>query len=259
MLDGTDSHFYFGWYHGDVRDVERLAAAVPRVVRFVSEFGAQSVPETADFIDASTWPELDWEHLERHHGLQKWAFDERVPPADFETFEAWRRATQTYQAELIRHHIEVLRRLKYRPAGGFCVFALNDAAPAVSCGVLDHARVPKAAWGVLRRACEPVLVVAERPPSIVTPDEQLALDVHAVNDLRQDLDPAVVDVVARWAGGRRSWRFGGAVPADDCVKVGRVELQVPQTLGALTLDLTLTAGEVRARNHYAMVVTVVPG
>ena len=35
LLDGTDSHLYFGWYHGDVRDLDRLAVAVPRMVRFV--------------------------------------------------------------------------------------------------------------------------------------------------------------------------------------------------------------------------------
>ncbi len=258
MLDGTDSHLYFGWYHGDVRDIQRLAAAVPRVVRFVSEFGAQSIPDTADFIDTSAWPDLDWEHLARHHGLQKWTFDQRVPPAEFATFDEWRHATQTYQAELIRHHIEVLRRLKYRPAGGFCVFAFNDPAPVVSWSVLDHARVPKPAFESLRRACAPVIVVADRPPSIVTAGEHLSLDVHAINDLHVPVDPAVVDVVAKWAGGERRWRFGGAVGADECVKVGNVEFDVPDTLGVLTLDLTLTAGEVRAANHYAMVVTVVP-
>jgi beta-mannosidase len=257
-LDGTDSHFYFGWYHGDVRDIERVAAAVPRVVRFVSEFGAQSVPDTNDFIDASDWPALDWEHLELHHGLQKWAFDERVPPEQFDDFGDWQRATQTYQAELIRHHIEVLRRLKYRPAGGFCMFAFNDPGPVVSCSVLDHERVPKLAWHALVQACRPVIVVADRPPSIVTAGEELSLDVHAVNDLRRAVDPAVVDVVARWAGGERRWRFGGAIGPDDCVKVGQVELTVPDTLGALTFDLTLTAGEVHAANHYACAVTVVP-
>jgi beta-mannosidase len=231
---------------------------VPRVVRFVSEFGAQSVPDTADFIDPSRWPALDWEQLELHHGLQKWAFDERVPPDQFATFAEWRHATQTYQAELVRHHVEVLRRLKYRPAGGFCVFALNDPAPVVSWSVLDHARAPKLAWRALVNACRPVIVVADRPPSIVTAGEELRLDVHAVNDLRVPVDPAVVDVVARWAGGEQRWRFGGAIGADECVKVGRIEFSVPDTLGALTFDLTLTAGPVHAVNHYSTVVTVVP-
>ena len=62
-----------------------------------------------------------------------------------------------------------------------------------------------------------------------------------VNDLRVDVDPAVVDVVASWGGGERRWRFGGVIPADDCVKVGTIALSIPDTLGALTIDLTLTS------------------
>lgn len=259
LLDGTDSHFYFGWYHGDVRDVDRLASKVPRLVRFMSEFGAQAVPESAEFIDTSRWPDLDWERLAVHHGLQKWVFDERVPPESFATFDEWRRATQVYQAELLRHHIELLRRLKYRPAGGFCMFALNDPAPVVSWSVLDHHRRPKLGWEALRHACEPVIVVADRPPSLVSPGDHLRLDVHVVNDLRTAVEPAVVDVVARWAGGSRRWRFGGGVGADDCVRVGTLDMDVPETLGALNLELSLAADGVSATNRYSSAVTVVPG
>lgn len=258
LLDGTDSHWYFGWYHGDVRDIERLSAKLPRLVRFVSEFGAQSVPDSADFIDTAEWPDLDWEHLAVHHGLQKWVFDERVPPIEFDTFDDWRHATQVYQAELIRHHIELLRRLKYRPTGGFCMFSLNDPAPLVSWSVLDHERRPKLAWETLKRACAPVIVVADRPPALVTPDESISLDVHVVNDLHKPIDLAEVDIVARWAGGHRRWRFGGSVGADECVKVGNITFDVPHTLGGLTFDLTLTAGDITANNHYASVVTILP-
>ena len=258
LLDGTDSHWYFGWYHGDVRDIERLAAKLPRLVRFVSEFGAQSVPDSADFIDAAEWPDLDWEHLAVHHGLQKWVFDERVPPIEFDTFDDWRHATQVYQAELIRHHIELFRRLKYRPTGGFCVFSLSDPAPLVSWSVLDHERRPKLAWETLKRACAPVIVVADRPPALVTPDESISLDVHVVNDLHKPIELAEVDIVARWAGGQRRWRFGGNVGADECVKVGNITFDIPHTHGGLPFDLTLTAGEITAINHYASVVTILP-
>jgi beta-mannosidase len=256
QLDGTDSHFYFGWYHGDVRDVDHLAARIPRLFRFLSEFGAQSVPATADFIDPALWPDLDWDLLAEQNGLQKWVFDLRVPPEQFATFDEWRHATQVYQAELLRHHIELIRRLKYHPAGGFALFSFNDPGPVVSFSVLDHERVPKIAYDVVKRACMPVVVLADRPPDFVAPGDDLSLDVHAVNDLRADIDPAVVDVVASWAGGERRWRFGGDVPADECVKVGTISLSIPETLGALTIELTLTAGEIKARNRYSTAVTM---
>jgi beta-mannosidase len=258
LLDGTDSHFYFGWYHGDVRDIDRLAKTVPRVVRFVSEFGAQAVPDTADFIDAEAWPDLDWETLARHHGLQKWVFDDRVPPDHFASFDEWRHATQVYQAELLRHHIELLRRLKYRPAGGFCLFAWNDPAPVVSWSVLDHERRPKLGYHAVRAACEPVIVVVDRPPAIVAPGEVLQLDVHVVNDTRIPIETATVDIVASWSGGERRWRFGGDAAADDVVKVGTIDLEIPIALGALTIDVRLDAEGVHASNHYGTAITALP-
>ena len=88
LLDGTDSHLYFGWYHGNERDISGFAASMPRMVRFVSEFGAQAVPGTADFMEPKRWPHLDWELLQQRHGLQLHAFEKYVPPADHPTFNS---------------------------------------------------------------------------------------------------------------------------------------------------------------------------
>jgi beta-mannosidase len=92
----------------------------------------------------------------------------------------------------------------------------------------------------------------------VSPGDHLHLDVHVVNDLRTAVEPAVVDVVATWAGGRRRWRFGGGVGPDECVRVGTLDLEIPETLGGLTIDLSLTADGVSTTNHYATAVTVTP-
>ena len=64
-----------------------------------------------------------------------------------------RDATQAYQANLLRRHVETLRRLKYRPAGGFAQFCFADGHPAVTWSVLDHERRPKLG---LRRAASGV-------------------------------------------------------------------------------------------------------
>ena len=136
-LDGTDSHLYFGWYHGDERDLPDLARRLPRLVRWVGEFGAQAVPETADFLEPERWPDLDWERLGRTHALQKRRFDEHVPPAEHATFRSWQAATQAYQATLIKHHVETLRRLKYRPDRRLRPVLLRRRPP---CGHLVGAR-----------------------------------------------------------------------------------------------------------------------
>jgi beta-mannosidase len=250
LLDGTDSHLYFGWYHGHERDLPSFLRRLPRLARFVSEFGAQAVPTTADFCEPHRWPDLDWERLGRTHGLQKALFDKHVPPADHATFESWADATQAYQAMLVRRQVEALRRIKYAPTGGFAQFCFADGHPAVTWSVLGHDRAPKLGFDALRAACRPVIVVADRLPEVVRPGEQLALDVHVVSDRRIDLDGAEVEARLSWPGGERTWRWGGDVPADSCVRVGRVVTDVPEGPGRLTLELACQAGSDHAENRY---------
>ena len=250
LLDGTDSHLYFGWYFGHERDLPAFIRKVPRMARFVTELGAQAVPATADFCEPERWPDLDWERLGHTHGLQKAIFDRFVPPADHATFESWADATQAYQAMLVRRQIEALRRVKYAPTGGFAQFCFADGHPAVTWSVLGHDRAPKLGYDALRAACRPVIVVADRLPEVARPGDELALDVHVVSDLRHALDGAEVEARLTWPGGERAWRWGGDVPADACVRVGRVEATVPDADGPLVLELRCRAGDEHADNRY---------
>jgi beta-mannosidase len=242
QLDGTDTHLFFGWYRGDERDLARVARAMPRLVRFVSELGAQAAPSDpeAAFCEPERWPDLDWDRLSEHHGMQKGVFDRRVPPADHATFAGWRDATQRYQANLIRRQVEVLRRLKYRPTGGFAQFHLADPHPAVSWSVLGADRVPKLGYEALREACRPVIVVADRLPPTVTPGQALALDVHVVSDRREPVEGARVAARLAWPGGEHMWRWTGDVPADACVRVGTLQFVVPEPEDAGTAAGTLS-------------------
>jgi beta-mannosidase len=255
QLDGTDSHLYFGWYHGHERDLPGFAATVPRMVRFVSEFGAQAVPNDAAFMRPELWPDLEWDQLAEHHSLQKAIFDRRVPPAEYMTFASWRNATQMYQATLVKHHVEHLRRLKYRPTGGFCVFSLADSHPAVTWSVLGHDRSAKHGYYALVEACRPVIVVADRLPATLKPGQAIGLDIHVVSDLRQSLEGAEVTARLTWAdGGEHIWRWHGDVPADACERVGIVRFVAPASAGPIILDLDLTCGDVVASNRTTSVI-----
>jgi len=249
-FDGTDSHLYFGWYHGHERDLPGFLRAMPRMGRFVTELGAQAVPETAGFMEPERWPDLDWDRLGHTHALQRALFDRHVPPAEHATFDSWRAATQAYQATVIRRQIEALRRIKYRPTGGFAQFCFADGHPAVTWSVLDHERVPKAGFDALRAACAPVIVVADRLPERVTVGEALALDVHVVSDLRRPLDGVIVTATLTWPDGARSWRWQGDLGADTCQRVGTAQIVVPNATGSLSLELALDAGHHRAENRY---------
>lgn len=254
QLNGTDTHLFLGWHTNSDRDLPGLAANMPRLVRFVGAFGAQSVPDSADFIDASRWPLLDWEALHEHFGLEPVAMQHHVPIEHFDTFDEWRLATQAYQASVLRFHIETLRRLKYSPAGGFCVTRLTDPQPAISFGLLDHQRVPKLALNAVAEACRQLIVVADRMPDDVQPGMAMALDIHVVNDLRVALTDAAVDVVLRWQGGSHDWHYAGDVEPDSVSLVGTVRFVVPAVYGPLELDLSLTGTDSAATNRYTTTV-----
>ena len=262
QLEGTDSHLWFGWHRGDERDLAGFARALPRMVRFVGAFGAQAVPSAdatgdgAAFCQPDRWPDLDWDRLAERHNLQKERLDRYVPPAAHADFDDWRTATQRYQAELIRRHVETLRRLKYRPTGGFAQFCLADGHPGVTWSVIDHDRRPKLGYAALCEACRPVIVVADRLPATVEPGQALALDVHVVSDLRSPLDDTRATARLSWPGGDHTWRWSGDIPADACVRVGTLQAVAPEAEGTLALDLELRppAGEV-VTNRYEATIT----
>ena len=197
----------------------------PRLARFVSEFGAQAVPESDDFVEPERWPDLDWDGLARHHGLQTGRLRAlRARRAPSTTYEDWKEATQRYQARLLRYQVETLRRLKYRPTGGFAQFCFADSSPAVTCSVLDHERVPKAGYDALRPpACRSSWWL-DRPPHHVHPGDRLELDVHVVSDARISYSDMIVRTDLSWEGEvRRSWSWQGDIPADECVRVGTLD------------------------------------
>lgn len=250
---GTDTHLYCGWYHHTERDLPAILGALPRLARFLSEFGAQAVPVDAAFCEPQRWPDLDWEHLANVHGLQRTFFERVVPTAGHPSFESWADATRGYQARLLRRHIEELRRLKYHPNGGFALFAWADARdhPAVSWSVLGHDRQAKPAYEAVADACRPVIVVADRLPGQVAEGTALELDVHVVNDLRTTLRDARVTATLSWPGNSTSWTWTGDAPADSVVRVGAVTAVVgaPTGPGEVRLDLVLDHPDAQATNR----------
>jgi beta-mannosidase len=110
--------------------------------------------------------------------------------------------------------------------------------------------VPKAAYGALRDACRPVIVVADRLPATVAPGDALALDVHVVSDLRTPIGSATVRAVLAWTGGSHAWTWAGDIGADECRRVGTLQVVVPDSPGPLDLTLTLEAGDHSTGNHY---------
>ncbi len=255
QLAGTDTHLWLGWEAGDETDLGRLAASLPRLVRFVGAFGAQSVPDSDDFLEPERWPELDWARLSAHHGLRRGLIERRAPSEQHDSVASWARATQRSQADLVRHYVETLRRLKYRPSGGFCVHCLVDAQPAISTSLVDHRRVPKLAYEALRDACRPVVVLTDPLPATLAAGERLRLDVHVVSDLRHPIDGVEVTAHLTVDGATQTWRWVGAMPADGVERIGAIDHRLPADGTELELRVVLrTPDEVIERIDRAALV-----
>ncbi len=182
------------------------------------------------------------------------------------------------QPEVVKTTIETLRRLKYRPTGGFLLHALADAGAATDAaaadaagsgggfGVLDGLRRTKPGWWALVEACRPLVAVADPLPESVRAGDYLDLAVHVVNDTRADVPGMQVQARMLSPDGRvvREHRWEGTARADDCVLVGRLSVVVPVVAqpGRLTVELTLTGPgdpdgqpEALATNRYTTVIS----
>jgi beta-mannosidase len=250
-LDGTDADLSFGWEQGDERLLPTFLAAWPRRARFVSGFGAQAIPADADFLDRAAWPDLDWDDLGRHHALQHAIFERFVPTSSFDTFDEWADATRRYQADLLRHHVEALRRLKYRPTGGFAYRLFADSAPGVTWSVRSAGGVAKDSLAALTAACAPVVVVMDRPPDHLHAGQALEWDVHVVSDLRHALAGARVTATLTASSGERRFGWTGDIAADECTLVGTIRTDGPTVAGPLEVELVLEHADAHATNRYS--------
>lgn len=242
-LSSSDSHLWLGWHSGMHEDLADVLRQWPRLAAFLGGFGSQSV-----VVD-------DWdEHEPTWATAQVGAFARYLPRQAYGDGPSWAAATRSYQADLVRSHIETIRRLKFRPAGGFCVMALSDAEPSGGFGLLDYERRRKPAYDAAVDACRPVIVVADAPEPIATPGQQLSLNIHAISDLPDALGQVTVKAVARCNDWTFEKEWEGDLPAHACRHVGTLAFEVPDRNGQLVIDLQLVTAERVATNRYQTVV-----
>ncbi len=229
---GSDAFLWFGWRAGLASDFADAVTSWPRLGAFPGGIGSQSVA-------VAPWgrDEPRWITAERP------SFDHYLPRADHDDGSEWAEATRRYQADLLECHIDTLRRLKYSPTGGFCLFALADIEPEGGFGIVDVDRRPKPAWHRVKAACSPLVVLVDAIPPMVTSGQSISATVHAVSDLPHELADATVlfhvvdnDGVTE---AMRAWRSG--LDADSVHKVTEVVFEAPERLGPATVAVSIRA------------------
>jgi len=187
---------WYGWYWGPIEQV------VHHRPRFVTEFGAQAVPETGAL------PEV----------LARRDPDEPVPPAadlaqagfQLDVFERaagvrparWRelvQASQAHQARVMEYAVETWRLAQFQPVNGCFAFHLVSTYPSADWSLMDVGRQPKAAYWVLKDKFQPVLVLADL---VDAAGQAVTLRLVAVNDLAEDVPWTAAAVAFVDAAGR---------------------------------------------------------
>ena len=153
---------------------------------------------------------------------------------------------------VVRRHIEALRRIKYRPTGGFAQFCFADGHPAVTWSVLGHDRAPKAGYEALREACRPVIVVADRLPERRSPPGRRSRSTctWSATCARRSTTPRSTARL-EWTGGSRTWRWRGDIPADGVpARRHRADRRARRARARSSLDAR-TAGTAASRSTTA--------
>jgi beta-mannosidase len=189
--EGTDSHFYYGWYifYGKLHTWPKMMRQFPKNIRFVTEFGSQSFPNlesSLKFMNADIQT-IDWDHLIERHHFQATVMDHWLDWRSASSLEDLIEMTQNYQVHVNRFYIDYLRLAKYRPTGGIVPFMFHDSNPAVQWSILDYWRVPKQSYFAMQRAFSPqyffTFLDAERYPVAVPID----LPLYVVNDVHHSV------------------------------------------------------------------------
>ena len=189
LREGTDAHFYYGWYvtYGPLRRWESVVRRLPNTLRFATEFGTQSFPNLEScvrFMDADI-AKIDWDHLVARHQFQANVLEHWLDWRASRSLAELIAHTQDYQIAINRYYIDRLRFHKYRPTGGIIPFLFHDPNPAVLWSIIDYWRVPKRSYTAMRLAFSPQYLFTLLHLDRHLPGVAIDLPIYVVNDAQR--------------------------------------------------------------------------
>lgn len=245
-LAGSDLGLYFGWLGGQASDIVEYAATIPRLVRWVSDMGAQALPSGTN---------ADFDQLLNVHGANGDAVRAIHSPTTYEDLPSYIEATQRHQAETIKTMIESLRVLKFEPTGGFCAGLWKGAGPGLGRGLNDADGTPRPALAAATTALQPLLAVLYPATATLSARATSVLSLHLCNDLAADTDVQIVASISDQRG-EQVRRWGGVMPGDAVQFIDDLNIRGGRLGSEMTVALEVidtTTREVLSRNSYTFV------
>ena len=261
VREGTDTHFYFGWYgevYGPLRGFDGIARRFPKNIRFVTEFGAQSFPNAESSVRfmSEDVAKIDWDHLVTRHHFQPKMFGMWMDWRAARSLEELARMSQDYQSRVNRFFIDRLRFHKYRPTGGVVPFMFHDSNPAIQWSIVDYWRVPKRSYDAMRLAFSPQYVFTLLDKDRYAVGAPAELPIYVVNDAHRAVPCAIEARLCDPAGAEIARVDRDLTLPPDCMamEIDRLRL-TPDRPGVYRLALALRPADGPAlENEYEVVV-----
>jgi beta-mannosidase len=225
---------------------------------FMSEFGLQAIPsmESVQEMFGSAPPQrLDdpgWEARK----LQPRQMLHYAGPLPARDLVATIEATQRVQAAALQTAIEACRLRREGSGhrhlcGGLAFWQFNEPWPVVSWSVIDRAGRPKAAYEMLTRCYQPLLVACRFQWREWRPGDRFSGEVWLVNDTAERLEEC--EVAALLDGQPVFGCDGMALQPASARPLAAFDVELQETPSLLQLTLA-RQGQVLARNEYDLTV-----
>ena len=238
-LSGSDVGLFFGWLDGHASDIAEYAATIPRLVRFVSDMGAQALPRIVD---------RDLDALLDVHGAESDALRLRIPPTTYPDVDSWIEAMRHHQADVIKTMIESLRVLKYQPCGGFFAGVWRSTAPGLTRALNDADGTPRPARITAKRALQPILAVLYPATATIPSRTTTRLALHLCNDSAKDAE-VTIDALITDQRGQSTRTWSGIIPADDVVFIDDVAIRGGRVRAEAEVVIEVSDSSVSPNEH----------
>ena len=179
MVSQTQEHPWFGWYFGSYKLFREKSKKA-----LVTEYGSQALPNLESLKkiipEKNLFPKTDKDYkVWSYKNFQKRETFEIAKIKKGKNINEFINNTQTYQSNLIKFAVEMLRIQKEKPVTAVFQFLFNEPYASINWGVIDYFRVPKKAYFTLKDVYRPLL-------PILRIEEQIYVDGFIVNDSLKD-------------------------------------------------------------------------
>jgi beta-mannosidase len=259
LVGKSDFHFYDGWYFnpGKYWKARKFANRLLKMmVPFVTEYGAQSFPKIQNFKKfkiENEWPfsENTWDILKDDYRCQYNIFRKIFKINEYKSLEDFINATQEYQAELLKFHNELWRKMRFNKVGGAICFLFNDCAPLISWSIIDYWREPKKAYDAVKLSFEPLYPFLNNWPRKYAKNSLFKNKLLLINDYLEKIEDIEINITVKKSKNIiYEKKFSVNIDPDSILEVDKIEFQIPGEQGRYNLEILLNHEETTIKNNY---------